>query len=52
VGHSYGAQWGAILRVKAAVLVGGVATAESLFQEEHVFEAASLGLSRATDRHR
>jgi len=38
VGHSYGAQWGAILsavdrRVKAAVLVGGVATAESLFQD-------------------
>ncbi len=36
VGHSYGAQWGAILtavdrRIKAAVLVGGVPSVEALF---------------------
>ncbi len=38
VGHSYGAQWGAILcavdrRLKTAVLVGGVPSAESIIME-------------------
>jgi dienelactone hydrolase len=36
VGHSYGAQWGAVLsavdkRIKAAVLIGGVAALEDIF---------------------
>lgn len=40
IGHSYGAQWGAILsaidrRIKAAVLIGGIPSVSSIYLESH-----------------
>ncbi len=54
VGHSYGAQWGAILaavdrRVQAAVLVGGVPDLEAIYLESDDPELVEL---RASDRPR
>ena len=47
VGHSYGAQWGAILsavdtRLKRAALVGGVPDAESIYRDHDAADLAEL----------